>query len=221
MRLNKFKQFLTVAGVFGALFKGTIAAAPMPGQIQVSDSFFDVFYDLTALDPAGSNPRGSFFDIFVDLDPGVPENLFRIGHGHGLLLPDPGPTIPIELIAMELGGLGGVMVREDSFSPSWQVRLRESPTRPSLGTTRRDALLGNPPAMVDSFFDVFTELSLDNGNNWQAGDGFFDVFTELSLDGGQTWRNVSVPEGGSTLLLSLIPATLCGWSLYRRRSVAA
>lgn len=200
MRLNKFKQFLMLTGVLGALAEGSISAAPMPGGLRLGDSFFDVFYDLTALDPAGSTPRDSFFDIFVDIDPGVPVSLSLIGHGHGLLLPDPGPTIPIELVSLELRGVG---IRESPTSPSQPALIRESPTLQSMG----HALVqeGNPPLMLNSFFDVFTEISLDGGSSWQPLGN----------------RIVTIPDGGSTLLLSLIPATLCGWSLSRRRSVAA
>ena len=37
---------------------------------------------------------------------------------------------------------------------------------------------------IDSFFDVFTELSVDIGGGLYHIDSFFDVFTELSIDGG-------------------------------------
>jgi len=42
-----------------------------------------------------------------------------------------------------------------------------------------------PGFHVDSFFDVFTELSVDGGGLWHI-DSFFDVFTELSVGGGQS-----------------------------------
>jgi len=46
------------------------------------------------------------------------------------------------------------------------VRLRESPSRPSLGKTRVQAV-GTPPTYrIGSFFDVFTEISLDGGATW-------------------------------------------------------
>ena len=48
------------------------------------------------------------------------------------------------------------------------VMLRESPSKASLGrTTLRSAPDGTK--LVDSFFDVFTELSLDGGATWSAG----------------------------------------------------
>ena len=61
---------------------------------------------------------------------------------------------------------------------------------------------GQQGFFADSFFDVFTELSVDGGQNWMGmnqgymgqqgqqgffADSFFDVFTELSVDGGQNW----------------------------------
>jgi hypothetical protein len=47
------------------------------------------------------------------------------------------------------------------------MRLRQSPT---LGTTGKTAIAPNPDGTftVSSFFDVFTELSLDNGVTWMA-----------------------------------------------------
>jgi hypothetical protein len=58
-----------------------------------------------------------------------------------------------EMLSMELsGGAAGVM-------------LRESPTRRSLGQT---SLQKNPAGgyRIGSFFDVFTEISLDGGATW-------------------------------------------------------
>ena len=44
------------------------------------------------------------------------------------------------------------------------VRLRESPTKASTGRTTIRAVTGG--FMIDSFFDIFTELSMDSGLNW-------------------------------------------------------
>jgi hypothetical protein len=51
------------------------------------------------------------------------------------------------------------------------VRLRESPTRPSLGRTsvrQVPGLAGGPPSgyRIGSFFDIFPEISLDGGQSW-------------------------------------------------------
>jgi hypothetical protein len=47
------------------------------------------------------------------------------------------------------------------------VRLRESPTRASLGRTSiRQSRTGDGTFWIDSFFDVFVELSLDGGQTW-------------------------------------------------------
>ena len=49
------------------------------------------------------------------------------------------------------------------------VRIRESPTLASTGrTTMRPGPGGG--VYIDSFFDVFTELSLDNGASWMPSD---------------------------------------------------
>jgi hypothetical protein len=76
------------------------------------------------------------------------------------------------------------------------VMIRESPTRASTGRTSIEDLSapGPPgPYHIDSFFDVFTELSLDGGVTWipKAGPRATRVFL-----GG-------VPEPTSILLLGL------------------
>ena len=47
----------------------------------------------------------------------------------------------------------------------YTVMLRESPTRASLGMTTATSLAGGG-YQIDSFFDIFTEISLDGGGSW-------------------------------------------------------
>lgn len=58
------------------------------------------------------------------------------------------------------------------------IMIRESPTLPSLGKTNKRACLFNlglkgrtAGFMVSSFFDIFTEVSIDGGNTWVPGSG--------------------------------------------------
>lgn len=60
-------------------------------------------------------------------------------------------TFETEMVAMDPVG-GGVMIRE-------------SPTQQSLGITPLTDL-GGGLMRIDSFFDIFIELSLDGGQNW-------------------------------------------------------
>jgi hypothetical protein len=62
-------------------------------------------------------------------------------------------TFATEMLGMDLQGFGGM------------VRIRESPTLPSLGSTRINDN-GDGTYHIDSFFDVFTEISLDGGANY-------------------------------------------------------
>ena len=62
--------------------------------------------------------------------------------------------IETELLSMDLSGM----------SPLGPMRLRESPTRASLGRIVQQTPGVDFPA--DSFFDVFFEVSLDGGANW-------------------------------------------------------
>ena len=69
--------------------------------------------------------------------------------------PDSGDTLyATEVLQLDAGG--------GTFPEGWLIR--ESPTKASLGETRIEA----PPAgyMIDSFFDVFTEISTDGGMSW-------------------------------------------------------
>jgi hypothetical protein len=46
------------------------------------------------------------------------------------------------------------------------VQIRESPTKASLGRTTTSAVGGGSSYQIDSFFDIFTEVSTDNGLSW-------------------------------------------------------
>ena len=62
------------------------------------------------------------------------------------------------------------------------MRLRESPTLPSKGRTSLRAL-PDGQFLVDSFFDVFTELSLDDGRTWEPFDQpLFYQFEDCPID---------------------------------------
>jgi hypothetical protein len=75
-------------------------------------------------------------------------------NAYGRTAPGQPGTFQTEMIAMSLTGVAGTQT----------VMIRESPTLPSLGITSIQPA-GSGYA-IDSFFDVFTELSLDGGTNW-------------------------------------------------------
>lgn len=64
-------------------------------------------------------------------------------------------TFQTEMLSMNLSG----------NSPLGPFMIRESPTLPSLGQTSITDI-GGGLYHIDSFFDVFTELSLDGGQTW-------------------------------------------------------
>jgi hypothetical protein len=64
-------------------------------------------------------------------------------------------TFDTEMLSMSLTG----------NSPFGPFMIRESPTLPSLGRTSITDI-GGGMYHIDSFFDVFTELSLDGGQTW-------------------------------------------------------
>ncbi len=85
-------------------------------------------------------------------------------------------TFDTEIVSMSLSGnslAGFLMIRED-------------PARPSTGSTDITDI-GGGLFHIDSFFDVFTELSVDGGNTWIQS----DTSTRLHL----------IPEPGALILL--------------------
>jgi hypothetical protein len=112
------------------------------------DSDLDVLVTCNPFDVGACGP----------LPPGVPLPFHLDGRVQTLAF-GKGPTettgtFPTEMIAMSLqGGPGGM------------IQVRESPTLPSLGQTRITDT-GGGMYHIDSFFDVFTELSLDGGATW-------------------------------------------------------
>lgn len=97
---------------------------------------------------------------------------------------------PTEMLSMDLQGFGGM------------VRIRESPTLPSLGSTSITDI-GGGMYHIDSFFDVFTELSLDGGATWRPSAGPSHVI-------------LGIPEPTSIVLIGLALIGLIG--IPRRRS---
>jgi hypothetical protein len=116
----------------------SLASLP-PGNYQV-DSFFDVFVEIDL--PGLVGPQATFPDsigLFVD----ILNSSGATGSGE---------SWDTEILSMSLtGDVGGQ-----------QVVIREDPNRASTGqTTVTD--LGNVQFQIDSFFDVYTEISIDGG----------------------------------------------------------
>ncbi len=155
------------------------------------DSFFDIFTEIDLAPPPapGTPPRiDSFFDVFteISLSPPsgppldvVPPSQMQIKTTSPGAVCNP-CTFSTEMLQLNLQGGGlpaGVMVRE-------------SPTLPSVGQTSITDL-GGGLFHIDSFFDVFTELSLDGGQSWSPSNG------PMQLNGSGT------PEPGAATLLGL------------------
>ncbi len=115
-----------------------------------------------AFGPGGVHERESFHSTFdaivvgfgpVHLEgPVIVETQLKTGNTTG--------TFDTEIVSMNLSGntpLGFIMVRQD-------------PYRPSTGQTTI-ADIGSGMYEIDSFFDIFTELSVSGGADWIPCDG--------------------------------------------------
>ncbi len=137
-------------------------------------SFFDVFFDIAVTDvdlstmAAGSTANGSLqgdSDFHLGLAAGQPpvagtgdaSATFRVTH-----VQDSGGTRFFDTEMLSLNIAGG--------SLPTTVRVRESPSKASLGRTTLTPLPGGT-YRIGSFFDIFTEISLDGGQSWSPSDG--------------------------------------------------
>jgi len=106
----------------------------------------------------------------------------KVGHETG--------TFETEIVSMSLQGI----------TPSGLVQIREDPSRASTGST--DIIdIGGGLYHIDSFFDVYTELSLDGGNSWVASDSSTHMFL--------------VPEPNTVTLLVTVGLLACPWRRER------
>jgi hypothetical protein len=155
---------------------------PTPQGLYHIGSFFDVFAEVERIPspptppPSGSPPieiSHSFFDVFTEFDLSVQgvlgpvhirESPTRASMSFRLNgLPPGEPYIgrrvfDTEMLSLDISG--------PHLPPG--VMIRESPTLASTGKTAITDL-GGGNFRIGSFFDVFTEISLDGGQSWTPG----------------------------------------------------
>ena len=111
-------------------------------------------------------------------------------------------TFQTEMISMSLSGnVGG-----------FPVQVRESPAQPSTGqTTITD--IGGGLFQIDSFFDVFTEISIDQG----AGFGpFVPAQGSVRVDLGIPGSIIPEPSTFALAALGVLSLGMIGWRRRRR-----
>jgi hypothetical protein len=165
-----------------------IVSSPSPKAL-VPGGTYQAAVVTTYLTPSGPTflSSVSFFDIFTELSTDFGLNAHEdatVGGWGGMELPLPVPhTEPLPYTGTALANVtGGASTQPPTgtfdtemlslsltgittgFTPT-PVSIRESPTLASSGmTTVTD--LGGGSYRIDSFFDIFTELSLDGGATW-------------------------------------------------------
>lgn len=156
----------------------TGAALPQPGTLILADFDVHVSFD--------THRRNSVTYRRNSIDSGLSRMAIFADPTNGG--PDGPRGFDIEMLQMDL--VGGTL-------PPGML-LRESPTRSSGGRLSMDAVPGG--FIVDSFFDVWTELSIDGGQTWIPADN--------------SLRMVSVPTPG---VLTAVGVTLIAAGRKRRR----
>ena len=130
----------------------------------------------------------SFFDVFVELSVNGEPPLEGILNGavHMYIKIPPGGsdvgTFDTEIVAMDLRGQAGEI--------PIILRAREAASGMATGE-RTVSKTGDGTYHIDSFFDVFTEISIDGGQTWSSADGP----THIELSGVQVGEFNAVVEG--------------------------
>jgi hypothetical protein len=161
-------------------FQSTIILPPTdPGCAYVAS--FHTRYN-TAIGPVdlSNSIHDRFRDIVVtNLGPDQQENFHsRVRALIAIAGGPPAPFLadPVDVTTMVFGknlspvGTFNTEMLQLDINAGGGIRIRESPTLASTGqTTITD--IGGGNFRIDSFFDVFTELSLDDGTTWIPGEG--------------------------------------------------
>ncbi len=135
----------------------------------VSDGFFTQSYAPPALGANQTDWFGSQVDFDVSTDNGNTFTHFTTSaqvtvNVHHVQDSDTTCTFDTEMVQLNISLPNGVMIRE-------------SPTKASTGRTHiAPSADGN--FKIDSFFDIFTEVSLDGGQTWTPADGSAHVELE-------------------------------------------
>lgn len=132
--------------------------------IIIDDPSHDKFQPTTPPPPPGGTQIHNFSSIIrcnVELPSGarfpVFMNCVTVVRVHGN---PPGPDPTVRTFDTEMLALNGSFTMGGM---TWMIR--ESPSRPSRGQTNIRAL-STGEFRIDSFFDIFTELSMDGGASW-------------------------------------------------------
>ena len=205
----------------GTLWSGTVGACLPPegtftggdvqftipgiGQTTISNPTNSGFNHCEVPDPNSISPQTIRFGSMVS------GNLTTPAGSQGFLL----PAIQSVLIGLLKTGGGGETVpggfdvfstqlesMDIDFGGGVMLRIDPNPNMPSTGqtTVTND---GKGGFHIDSFFDIFTDLSLDGGRTWIP-----------QSNGPTTMTFTATPEPGTFLLLGAGCLALAGW---RRR----
>ena len=146
-------------------YVGSFHALYLAGLINLSDP---IHSDFTACDPPPPSVSGAFtvhsfssivrFNISQGGGPPQPNQApanVTVRVAYNSTLPGSKDVFDTEMLALTISG--------GTLPPG--VMIRESPTLASTGQTTIRPIAGGLYA-IDSFFDIFTELSIDGGQTW-------------------------------------------------------
>lgn len=149
-------------GAVGYLLSGSTPTYAASGVTVTLDSALIRTFAPISITPSGPDENASFsanMDAIGDVIP-VQNDVASTSSGPGQMLTfgkvgNVTGTFDTEMLALNLSGV----------TPLGPFMIRESPTRASTGRTTISNI-GGGLYQIDSFFDIFTELSLDGGQTW-------------------------------------------------------
>jgi hypothetical protein len=169
-------------------FVNVVSVFDASGQTENFDSTFQADISIPALSMSGIFFGNGPVSVFIS----------------GRTAPGQLGSFQTEMLSLDLSGV---------VVPFGFTMIRESPTLQSLGQTTI-ADLGGGVFHVDSFFDVFTELSIDGGQTWVPSESVTRVIAANDVNA--AGQLVSAPEPASLLLCA--GALVFLGSKMRRRS---
>lgn len=147
---------------FGTVLALTVAIAASPAhafKILAGSDYFETAQPSFFVPPGYPNSGTQINVKGLPIGPGSTDTIVQRQSDCSYTGPSTSCTIPIEMVALSLVAINDPM-----------LRFRESPTNASSGSMTMFINASNTGGTFDSFFDIFIEVSLNGGINFNLFD---------------------------------------------------